>query len=93
VLAWLPRIGSQPYDSHVVTCRLILHYPDGHVGETEVRGDGPIVPGSFFKLPPVDEEQWWKVMSVRWLAGRDAGEADLEPTELPPHLAKLEQSA
>jgi len=76
----------------MVRCRLILHYPDGRLDETEVCRDEPaaILPGSFFKLPPVDEEQWWKVVAVRWLSGRDAGEADLEPTELPPHLAALE---
>ena len=50
------------------------------------------MPGSFFKLPPIDDKQWWKVVRVRWLAGLDAGEAELEATELPPHLANLERS-
>jgi hypothetical protein len=76
----------------MVTCKLTVHHADGRVEETEIHGEGTIIPGSFFKLPPVDEKQWWKVVSVRWLAGQNAGEADLEPTELPPHLAKLESA-
>ena len=48
----------------MVRCRLIVHHADGRVEETEVRGDGaPIMPGSLFKLPPIDDKQWWKVVS------------------------------
>jgi len=85
-------VSTQRYDPRVIACHLILHHEDGRIEETDVWGEGGITPGSFFKLPPIDEKQWWKVVSVRWRAGRDAGEADLEPVDLPPHLAKLEQS-
>ena len=73
---------------------MILRHADGRVEETEVCGDGPpIAPGAFFKLG-AGSDQWWKVVAVRWLAAsRDGldGEAELEPTELPPHLAALER--
>jgi|tagenome__1003787_1003787.scaffolds.fasta_scaffold20940939_3 hypothetical protein len=70
-------------------CRMTLHHTDGRVEETEVRGDGTILPGSFWRLGR-DSTQWWKVVSVRWLGTGGVGEAELEPTELPPHLASLE---
>jgi hypothetical protein len=52
-------------------------------------------PGAFFKLG-ANSDQWWKVVQVRWLAAsRDGldGEAELEPTELPPHLAAPERES
>ena len=74
----------------MVVCKMLLHHADGRIEETEVRGEGPIMPGALFRLAPTGE-QWWKVVSVKWPAeGR--GEAELEPTELPPHLAALEPS-
>jgi hypothetical protein len=79
----------------VAVCRMILRHPDGRTEETEVRGDGPIAPGAFFKLG-ANSDQWWKVVRVRWLAASQDGldgEAELEPTELPPHLAALERES
>jgi hypothetical protein len=70
-------------------CRMTLRHSDGRVEETEVRGDGAILPGSFWRLGK-DSTQWWKVVSVRWMGTGGVGEADLEPAELPPHLAALE---
>jgi hypothetical protein len=71
-------------------CRLILRHVDGRIEESNVHGDGPIMVGSYFKLPP-HADHWWKIVALRWGAeGR--GVAELEPTTLPPHLRKLEAS-
>ena len=69
-------------------CRLILHHVDGRVEESSVDGDGPIVMGSYFKLPP-HADHWWKVVAVRWGAEL-GGVAELESTTLPAQLRKLE---
>src|SRR3954447_14421061 len=70
-------------------CRMTLHHTDGRVEETEVRGDGTIVPGSFWRLGR-DSTQWGDVGRVRWWGPGGVGDAELEPAELPPHLASLE---
>ena len=69
-------------------CRLILHHVDGRVEESSVDGDGPIMVGSYFKLPP-HADHWWRVVALRW-GTEGGGVAELEPTTLPPHLRKLE---
>jgi hypothetical protein len=67
---------------------MILHHEDGRIEETDVRGDGAITIGSYWRLPAASS-QWWKIVALRWYAGE--GVAHLEPTELPPHLAGLEE--
>jgi hypothetical protein len=69
-------------------CRVVLHHVDGRVEESTLDGDGPIMMGSYVKLPP-HADHWWKVVALRWgVEGR--GYAEMEPTTLPPHLRKLE---
>jgi hypothetical protein len=69
-------------------CRLILHHLDGRVEESSLDGDGAVTVGGYFKLPP-HADHWWKVVALRWGAER-GGVAELEPTELPADLAKLD---
>jgi hypothetical protein len=82
--------GAKPSYRRLVTkCRLILHHADGRVGETSVWGDGPIGMGGYLRLPD-HADHWWKVIALRWGATPEQGVAELEPTNLPLHLEKLE---
>jgi hypothetical protein len=67
---------------------MILHHRDGRVEETDVQGDGVIGTGSLWRLPS-SADHWWKVVALRWPGDGGDGVAELEPTELPPHLARL----
>jgi hypothetical protein len=67
----------------MVSCRMILHHQDGRIDETNVFGDGPNGMGSLFKLPG-HAEHWWKVVALRWYAGK--GVAELEPATPPAEL-------
>jgi hypothetical protein len=71
----------------MVTCRMILHHADGRIEETDVRGDGVILPGSLWQLP-ASADHWWKVVGVRWPADGGTGVAELEPSVAPPPLLK-----
>jgi hypothetical protein len=67
---------------------VLLHHLDGRVEESSLDGDGPIVVGSYFKLPP-HADHWWEVVALRW-GVEGGGYAEMKPTTLPPHLRKLE---
>jgi hypothetical protein len=71
-------------------CRMILRHADGRVEETDVRGEGPILVDSYWKLPP-HGDGWWKVVSLRGGA-EGGGVADLEPTTLPAHLSAVDET-
>lgn len=66
----------------MVRCRLILRHLDGRVEETDVSGDGPILWGSLWHLPP-NADHWWKVVALRWNGDGGTGVAELEPTAAP----------
>jgi hypothetical protein len=72
----------------MVRCRLILSHADGRVEESDITGEGPIMVGAYFHLPP-HAEHWWRVVALRWGGEGGTGVAELEPTELPPELLTL----
>jgi hypothetical protein len=68
---------------------MLLRHSDGRVEETDVIGDGPIMIGGYWRLPP-HADHWWKVVTLRWGSDGGPGFAELEPAALPPQLRSLD---
>lgn len=69
----------------MVHVRLLLRHRDGRTEESSLDGDEPLMPDAVLHLMP-HADHWWKVRTLRVDGDGRTGFAELEPTELPPHL-------